>query len=239
MGLRINDVEQNILYLQQNIQGQINIINQELARTLKKAQPLPGYNPYNLGGNVSAQVWLYDITPVDDGDIRMYYIQFNNISGPIGNTSNWMPLPRTFEKYIYAVHSDFFATTDWQFTIPNLFGSLNAFTYRIEFSGGHNSLMLRLYAGPFPDVNGDFIGAIIIGNGSLPTVSDGDIEKLKHEDLIKLTKELSFKVKQLDKPKENVDKNKAIKDISEQMKRMSNYDFVAVQPKMTQSTTKK
>jgi hypothetical protein len=239
---RLSDMDQNLLYLRQQLQGQIDAINAELARTIKKAQPIPGYNPYNLGGNVTAQVWLYDITPVDDGDIRMYYIQFNNISGPIANTTNWMPLPRAFQKYVYALHSDFFATTDWQFTIPNLFGSTGANTYRIEFNSARDSLLLRFYAGPIPNIVGDYVAAIIIANGIPSEMSDADIDKMKHEDLIKLTKELTFKVKQLDKPKENIDKNKVIKDITEQMKKMANYEFIeigSIQPKMTQSTTKK
>jgi archaellum component FlaC len=230
MNQRFNDFELNIVWLRDRLQELSN-------QALKKAQPLPGYNPYNLGGDVTAQVWLYDITPVDDSDIRMYYIQFNNITGPVAHTTNWMPLPRAFQKYIYALHHEFYSVGSFLFTVPNLIGSDGFTTFRIEFSATRNELLLRFYAGPIPNTSGNYVGAIIIGNGR-PSNTIDDIEKMKHEDLVKLTRELQLKVKELDKPKENIDKNKVMKDITEQMKRTLEYDFEIVKPPLIESKRK-
>jgi hypothetical protein len=228
---RFNDFELNIIFLRDRLQELSN-------QALKKAQPLPGYNPYNLGGELSAQVWLYDITPVDDGDIRMYYIQFNNITGPVSKTTNWMPLPRAFQKHIYALHPEFYTTANFVFSIPNLFGSDGFTTFRIEFIATRNELLLRFYAGPIPNTSGNYVAAIIIGNGRPSEMTEMDINKMKHEDLVKLTRELQLKVKELDKPKENTDKNKAMKDIAEQMKRTLEYDFEIVKPPLSESKRK-
>jgi hypothetical protein len=238
MGLRINDVEQNILYLQQNIQGQINLINQELARTVKKATPMPGYNPYNLGGGISAQVWMYDITTIDDSNIRFYYVQFNNISGNPGNDTDWMPLPRTFGHFLYTLHPEYFVASSWPTqALPTIYSGQGA-SYRLIVANTEDHIRLHYNAGPVP-VSNDYLGFLLIGNASSPGPTEQDIEKMKPEELIKLTKELAFKVKQIDKSQQKVDKEKVMKETLEQMKRMADYDFIPVHPKMTQSTTKK
>jgi hypothetical protein len=146
-----------------------------------------------------------------------------------------MPLPRGFQKYIYALHSDFFVTNNFNFSVPNLFGSDGATTFRIEFSPTRNQLLLRFYAGPIPNTSGNYVAAIIIGNGIPSEMAEMDIDKMKHEDLVKLTRELQFKVRELDKPKENIDRNKVMKDIREQMKRTFEYDFEIVKPPLTES----
>jgi signal recognition particle subunit SEC65 len=237
MGLRINDVEQNILYLQQNIQGQINLINQELARTVKKATPMPGYNPYNVGGGISAQVWLYDITTIDDSNIRFYYVQFNNISGNPAHHTDWVPLPRTFGNFIYSYHPEYFPLPpgpDQPFAVSGRGGT----SYTLEMSTGEAHFRLWYNAGP-TDLVGDYIGFILVGNASSPGPTEEDIEKMSVEELRKLTKELHFKAKQIEDKKNTQDKAKLRQEMIEQMKRMKDYDFVPVQPKMTQSTTKK
>jgi hypothetical protein len=237
MGLRINDVEQNILYLQQNIQGQINLINQELARTFKKATPMPGYNPYNVGGGISAQVWLYDITTIDDSNIRFYYVQFNNISGNPAQHTDWVPLPRTFGNFIYSLHPEYFPLPpgpDQPFAVSGRGGT----SYTLEMSTGEAHFRLWYNAGP-ADLVGDYIGFLIVGNASSPGPTEEDIEKMSVEELRKLTKELQFKTRQIEDKKNTQDKIKLKQEMIEQMKRMKDYDFVPLQPKMTQSTITK
>jgi hypothetical protein len=242
VGLRINDVEQNMLYMRQQLQGQIDTINAELATRFKKATPMSGYNPYNLGGNISAQVWMYDITLIEDSNIRFYYVQFNNISGTPPNGTNWMPLPRTFGHFMYTYHPDYFAITTPSQTIPAAYSGINA-SYTLTVSTNEDAIRLWCNAGPSL-INNDYIGFILVGNASTPGPTEQDIENMKPEELVKLTKELAFKVKQLDTHQQKVDKEKLKRDVLEQMKRLGDYDFIPVQSpqqKITQtaSTTKK
>jgi hypothetical protein len=78
----INNLNTSVNNIQANITNLINrvaSIEDQLPSFLKKVTPMPGYSPYNLGGGITAQVWMYDITIIDDNNIRFYYVQFNNI----------------------------------------------------------------------------------------------------------------------------------------------------------------
>jgi hypothetical protein len=240
MGLRINDVEQNILYLQQNIQGQINLINQELARTVKKATPMPGYNPYNLGGpSLSAQVWMYDITPVDDSDIRWYYVQFNYINGNQGGTTDWMPLPKVFSRYVYALHPDFHVVSVGAPTLPVIYSAASR-SYKVEIQDTELNLRLFNYASFSPNIVNDIVGILIIGNA--PSSSEKKVEEMSTEELVKLAKELQVKVKGYEQTKDKQDKSKAKQEVLEQMKRLTDYEFIDIKPPkqpMTQSVKTK
>jgi hypothetical protein len=238
MGLRVNDVEQNMLYLRQQLQDQINNINNQLPSFFKKPRALPGYNPYNLGGSVTAQVWLFDISLVDDSNLRFYYVQFNNIAGNPGNSTNWLPLPRQFAHFIYTLHPEYFGPIAPSQALPTAYSSMGA-SYRLLISNTVDSIRLQYNAGPAP-IAGDMLGFILIGN-SRTSESDKDIE-MSSEELIKYTKELSLKLRELDNSQPKTDREKVMKEAIEQMKRMTEYEFVAIpptQPKMNQSTIAK
>jgi hypothetical protein len=148
-----------------------------------------------------------------------------------------MPLPRTFGHFLYTLHPEYFVVTTPSQAFPTIYSGQGA-SYRLIVSNTEDHIRLYYNAGPAP-ISNDYLGFILIGNASTPGPTEQDIEKMKPEELIKLTKELAFKVKQIDKSQQKVDKEKIKKETLEQMKRMADYEFIAVQPKMTQSTTKK
>jgi hypothetical protein len=51
------------------------------------------------------------------------------------------------------------------------------------------------------------------------------------EELVKLAKELQVKVKGYEQTKEKQDKSKAKQEVLEQMKRLTDYEFIDIKPK--------
>jgi hypothetical protein len=231
---RFNDMEQNLVYLRQQLQGQID-------QCMKKARPLQGWDPFNVGGFVSAQVWLYDITPIDDSNIRHYYIQFNNISGNPGFSSDWVPLPRTFGHFVYSLHPEYFNYSPGFPDVPYAVSARGGTSYTLQMDATTEQHCRLWYnAGPL-GITGDMIGFLIVGNAV--NQAEKSIDEMSVEELRKLTRELQMKTKQLEHKKDD-NKEKLRQDMIEQMKRMKEFEFVQVpQPKkssdMTQSTKTK
>jgi hypothetical protein len=225
-----------------NVEGAIVNINGRLINlentAFRKATPMSGYSPYNVGGDVSAQVWMYDITLINDSNIRFYYVQFNNISGNPARHSDWIPLPRTFGNFIYAYHPEYFPVPGFPDT-PFAVSGRGGTSYRLQIDTGEGYFRLWYNAGPI-DLVGDMIGFIIVGNASSPGPTEEDIEKMSVEELRKLTKELHLKTKQIEDKKNAQDKAKLRQEMLEQMRRMKEYEFVDIKSKpMSQSTKTK
>jgi hypothetical protein len=211
--LRVNDINVRLT----NIENQVPSF-------LKKAKPMSGYNPYNLGGGITAQVWMYDFTPIDDNDARFYYVQFNNISGYPGNFTDWIPLPRTFSHFVYTLHPEYVVLNTPTQAIPTIYSATGA-SYRLIVADTEDYVRIHYNAGPVP-ISGDYLGFLLIANGPASSMNDMDIENMKPEELIKLTKELAFRVKQMDKSQQKIDKEKIMKETLEHMKRMAEFELV-------------
>jgi prefoldin subunit 5 len=208
---RMNSAETNIsnLYtyannLSSGLQGlnqSVNDLWDELANYLRKATPIPGYNPYHVDGDVSADVWMYNITPIDDNNIRFYYVQFNYITGNLAKSTNWVPLPRTFGNFMYTLHPEFFPLPpgpDIPFTVSGRGGT----SYTLQISSNEDSFRLWYKAGP-ANISGDYIGFLLIGNASSPgPLDEENIEKIPVEDLRKMVRKLQLQVNQLNKSDE-------------------------------------
>jgi hypothetical protein len=172
-----------------NLESRVTNIENDLPNFLRKVTPIPGYDPYYIGGGVAAYVWLYNITPIDDNNIRFYYVQFNDIYGSPGFESNVVPLPRTFGNFIWALPHEPYAVS----------GKGNSFKLIIE---GNTGIRLREVAGTVIQ-GGDYIGFLIIGNASSPgPLDEENIEKIPVEDLRKMVRKLQFQVNQLNKSDE-------------------------------------
>jgi len=165
---RINNLETRVNGLASAIQSidvTIGNIWDQLATCLRKANPIEGYNPYNLTGTVNAKVWMYEITPINDNNIKFYYVQFNEISGPSGGISSWVPLPGniTFRNFIYGLHPEYHigGLIAGAPTIPAAY-SARGISYRLLLSNTEDAFRLVINAGsPGGD---DYIGFLIIGN---------------------------------------------------------------------------
>jgi beta-glucanase (GH16 family) len=172
---RINNLETKTNNLETRINGlasaiqsiDVNIGNiwDQLATCLRKVNPIPGYNPYNLTGTVTAKVWMYEITPINDNNIKFYYVQFNEISGPSGGISSWIPFPSniTFNHFVYTLHPDFHigGLLVGAPTIPAAY-STKGISYRLNIAIDEVAFRLIINAGS-PEGN-DYIGFLIIGN---------------------------------------------------------------------------
>jgi archaellum component FlaC len=165
---RINNLEtrvDNLASAVQSIDSNIANIWDQLATCLRKANPINGYNPYNLTGTVTAKVWMYEITPINDNNIKFYYVQFNEISGPSGGISSWIPLPGnvTFNNFIYTYHPEYHIGGNFTGapTIPAAYSG-DGISYRLIISNTEDAFRLVINAGtPGGD---DYIGFLIIGN---------------------------------------------------------------------------
>jgi uncharacterized protein YoxC len=165
---RVNNLETRVNALASAIQSIDNTIGNiwdQLATCLRKANPINGYNPYNLTGTVTAKVWMYEITPINDNNIKFYYVQFNEISGPSGGVSDWIPLPGnvTFRNFIYTYHPEYHIGGNFTGapTIPAAY-SADGISYRLIISNTEDYFRLAINAGS-PGGN-DYIGFLIIGN---------------------------------------------------------------------------
>jgi uncharacterized protein YoxC len=196
---RMNSAETNIsnLYtyannLSSGLQGlnqSVNDLWDQLANCLRKVTPIPGYNPYHVEGGVSADVWMYNITPMDDNNIRFYYVQFNNISGNLAKSTNWVPLPRTFGNFMYTLHPEFYPLPPGP-DIPFAVSGRGGTSYTLQVSSNEDSFRLWYKAGP-ANISGDYIGFLLIGNASSPgPLDEEDIEKIPVEDLHKMIRKL-------------------------------------------------
>jgi uncharacterized protein YoxC len=165
---RVNNLETRINALASAVQSHDVSIGQlwdALASCLRKANPIQGYNPYVLTGTVSANVWMYEITPINDNNIKFYYVQFNNISGPSGGISDWVPLPGniTFNNFLYTYHPEYHigGLVSGAPTIPAAY-SADGISYRLIIANTEDAFRLVINAGtPGGD---DYIGFLIIGN---------------------------------------------------------------------------
>jgi uncharacterized protein YoxC len=165
---QVNNLEtrvNNLASAIQSIDNNIANIWDQLATCLRKANPIAGYNPYNLTGTVTAKVWMYEITPINDNNIKFYYVQFNEINGPSGGISNWIPLPDnvTFNNFIYTYHPEYHvgAIISGAPTIPAAYSG-DGVSYRLVISSNEDAFRLVINAGS-PSGN-DYIGFLIIGN---------------------------------------------------------------------------
>jgi prefoldin subunit 5 len=165
---RIDNLETRVNGLASAIQSidvTIGNIWDQLATCLRKANPIEGYNPYNLTGTVTAKVWMYEITSINDNNIKFYYVQFNEISGPTGGISSWIPFPGniTFNNFVYTLHPDFHlgGVVPGAPTIPAAY-STKGNSYRLQIAIDEVAFRLIINAGS-PSGN-DYIGFLIIGN---------------------------------------------------------------------------
>jgi regulator of replication initiation timing len=158
---RMNDAENAINALGAGI---MSIENRLANDYVRRVEPLPGYNPYNLTGTVTAKVWMYELPFIKDNNIKFYYVQFNEINGPSGGISNWIPLPHgTFNNFIYALHPEYHigGLIVGAPTIPAAFSG-DGISYRLLLSNTEDAFRLVINAG---SPNGqDYIGFWIIGN---------------------------------------------------------------------------
>jgi uncharacterized protein YoxC len=165
---RVNTLESRVDALASAVQSHDVSIGQlwdAIATCLKKADPIQGYNPYILSGTVNAKVWMYEVTPINDNNIKFYYVQFNEISGPSGGISDWVPLPGnvTFRNFLYTYHPEFHigGLISGAPTIPAAY-SADGISYRLIIANTEDAFRLVINAGtPGGD---DYIGFLIIGN---------------------------------------------------------------------------
>jgi hypothetical protein len=108
---------------------------------------------------------MYEITPINDNNIKFYYVQFNEISGPSGGISSWIPFPSniTFNNFVYTLHPDFHigGLLVGAPTIPAAYSG-DGISYRLNISIDEVAFRLIINAGS-PDGR-DYIGFLIIGN---------------------------------------------------------------------------
>jgi archaellum component FlaC len=147
-----------------DLESRVTDIEDQLPSMLKKASPINGYNPYYLNGTVTAKVWMFEITPINDNSIKFYYVQFNEINGPSGGISDWVPLPGgVHANYIYTYHPEYHlgGLLTGAPTIPAAY-SAKGISYRLIISNTEDYFRLVINAGtPGGD---DYIGFLIIGN---------------------------------------------------------------------------
>jgi hypothetical protein len=165
-----------------NLENRVTNIENQLPNFLRKVTPIPGYNPLYISGGVAANVRMYNITPIDDNNIRFYYIQFNDIWGSPGFQSDIAPLPRTLGHF------------NWVLPYPFAVSGLgNTYQLIIEVYAGFR---LKLVSGSRPEGR-DYIGFLLVGNASSAGPNEEDIESMPVEDLCKMVRKLQFEVNQL------------------------------------------
>jgi uncharacterized protein YoxC len=159
---RMNNAENAINALGAGI---MSIENRLAHDYVRKAEAIPSYNPYNLTGAVTAKVWMYELGFIKDNNIRFYYVQFNEINGPSGGISDWIPFPEgtTFHNFIYCLHPDFHlgGVFPGAPTVPAAYSS-DGNSYRLQIA--HDEVAFRLIINAGSPSGNDYIGFWIIGN---------------------------------------------------------------------------